>query len=360
VAGARSGPTIVFKRAEKATRFWLRRLWEFISHPLPTLTVQERSEVYLQTRHMARAGVDFYALMSLAAAIAILGLLLDSGAVIIGAMLVAPLMSPILAMALGIVQGNARMLRRAGISTFKGAILAIAVATVITGLVPALRPTSEIMARVEPNLLDLLVALAAGAAAAYATSRSSVAAALPGVAISVALVPPLCVVGYGVGSSDFEIAGGSLLLFLTNLAGIVLVGALVFLLLGFRPTRAERGAEAKRGLLIATLGVILLVLPLGFRTIRALEKERVEDQFASMLAEHADGTYEISSLKVLRERGQLVVVVRIVAPAGVFEDDLEEIRQRLQKKYSTPIRIRAAVVHATFSDLGGEKASAEK
>ena len=359
VAGARSGPTIVFKRAEKATRFWIRRLWEFISHPLPTLTVQERSEVYLQTRHMARAGVDFYALMSLAAAIAILGLLLDSGAVIIGAMLVAPLMSPILAMAHGIVQGNARMLRRAGISTFKGAIVAIAVATVITMLVPALRPTSEIMARVEPNLLDLLVALAAGAAAAYAVSRSSVAAALPGVAISVALVPPLCVVGYGVGSSDFEIAGGSLLLFLTNLAGIVLVGALVFLLLGFRPTRAERGAEAKRGLLIATLGVILLVVPLGFRTIRALEKERVEAAFASMLAERAGGTYKITSLKVVRERGQLVVDARIVASAGVFEESLEGIRQRLQKKYSTPIRIRAAIVHATFTELGRKEASAE-
>jgi uncharacterized hydrophobic protein (TIGR00271 family) len=190
VAGERSGSTIVFKRAEEATRFWIRRFWELISRPLPTLTVQERSEVYLQMRHMARAGVDFYALISLAAAIAILGLLLDSSAVIIGAMLVAPLMSPILAMANGVVQGNAVMFRRAGISTFKGAIVAIAVATVVTMLVPDLRPTGEIMARVEPNLLDLLVALAAGAAAAYAVSRAAVAAALPGVAISVALVPP--------------------------------------------------------------------------------------------------------------------------------------------------------------------------
>ena len=359
VARARSGTTVVFKRAEKATRFWIRRLWEFVSNPLPTLTVQERSEVFLQMRHMARANVDFMALISLAAAIAILGLLLDSAAVIIGAMLVAPLMSPILAMAHGIVQGNARMLRRAGISTFKGAILAIGVATVITMLVPALRPTGEIMARVEPNLLDLLVALAAGAAAAYATSRSSVAAALPGVAISVALVPPLCVVGYGVGSSNFDIAAGSLLLFLTNLVGIVLVGALVFLLLGFRPTRDERGTEARRGLLLATLGVILLLIPLGFRTIGALQKERVEAQFSEMLAEHARGTYEISSLKVVRERGQLVVVTRIVAEVGVVGEALKEIRQLLQEKHSQQIRIRAAVIHTTFRDLGGEEASAE-
>ncbi|MGB6337735.1 MAG: DUF389 domain-containing protein [Thermoanaerobaculia bacterium] len=360
VAGRRSGPTIVFKRAEKATRFWIRRLWEFVSHPLPTLTVQERSEVFLQMRHMARAGVDFYALISLAAAIAILGLLLDSAAVIIGAMLVAPLMSPILAMAHGIVQGNARMLRRAGISTFQGAILAIAVATVVTMLVPALRPTAEIMARVQPNLLDLMVALAAGAAAAYAVSRSSVAAALPGVAISVALVPPLCVVGYGVGSSNFDIAGGSLLLFLTNLVGIVLVGALVFLLLGFRPTRAERGAEARRGLLLATLSVILLLIPLGFRTIGALQKEQVEAQFSEMLAEHARGAYEISSLKVVRERGQLVVVTRIVAEVGVIGEALKEIQTRLQEEHSQPIRIRAAVVHASFRNLGGEEASAKE
>jgi uncharacterized hydrophobic protein (TIGR00271 family) len=359
IAGERTGPTIVFKRAEKATRFWIRRMWEFISNPLPTLTVQERSEVFLQMRHMARANVDFMALISLAAAIAILGLLLDSSAVIIGAMLVAPLMSPILAMAHGIVQGNARMLRRAGISTFKGAILAIGVATIITMLVPALRPTAEIMARVEPNLLDLLVALAAGAAAAYAVSRSSVAAALPGVAISVALVPPLCVVGYGVGSSDFEIAAGSLLLFLTNLVGIVLVGALVFLLLGFRPTRAERGTEARRGLLLATFGVILLLIPLGFRTIGAVQKERVESQFSELLTEHARGTYEISSLKVVRERGQLVVVTRLVAEVGVLGEALKEIQPRLQEKHSQQIRIRAAVVHASFRNLGGEEASAE-
>jgi uncharacterized hydrophobic protein (TIGR00271 family) len=359
VAAARSGLTIVFKRAEKATRFWIRRLWEFISHPLPTLTVQERSEVLQQMRHMARANVDFMALISLAAAIAILGLLLDSAAVIIGAMLVAPLMSPILAMAHGIVQGNARMLRRAGISTFKGAILAIGVATVITMLVPALRPTGEIMARVEPNLLDLLVALAAGAAAAYAVSRSSVAAALPGVAISVALVPPLCVVGYGIGSSNFDIAAGSLLLFLTNLVGIVLVGSIVFLLLGFRPTRAERGSEARRGLLVATVGVILLLIPLGFRTIGALQKEQVEAQFSEMLAEHARGTYEISSLKVVRERGQLVVVTRIVAEVGVVGEALKEIQPRLQEEQGKPIRIRAAVVHASFRNVGGQAASAD-
>ncbi|MGB6641638.1 MAG: DUF389 domain-containing protein, partial [Thermoanaerobaculia bacterium] len=179
-------------------------------------------------------------------------------------------------------------------------------------------------------------------------------------AISVALVPPLCVVGYGVGSSNFDIAGGSLLLFLTNLVGIVLVGALVFLLLGFRPTRAERGAEARRGLLLATLSVILLLIPLGFRTIGALQKEQVEAQFSEMLAEHARGAYEISSLKVVRERGQLVVVTRIVAEVGVIGEALKEIQTRLQEEHSQPIRIRAAVVHASFRNLGGEEASAKE
>jgi uncharacterized hydrophobic protein (TIGR00271 family) len=120
-----------------------------------------------------------------------------------------------------------------------------------------LEPTAEILSRTSPNVLDLLVALLSGAAAAYAVSRSQLAAALPGVAIAAALVPPLCVVGYGLGTGQFDIALGSSLLFVTNLAAIVVAAAAIFLLLGFRPPlRLERGQQARQGL---NLALILLL-----------------------------------------------------------------------------------------------------
>ncbi|MGB5392412.1 MAG: hypothetical protein WBP10_19730, partial [Thermoanaerobaculia bacterium] len=110
VARARGSATLVVKRAEAAMHFWKRRLWEMLNRILPTLPVKERSDVYSQMAEAARADVDFYALISLSSGIALFGLLLDSSAVIIGAMLVAPLMSPILSLAQGIVQGNPHLI----------------------------------------------------------------------------------------------------------------------------------------------------------------------------------------------------------------------------------------------------------
>ncbi len=169
------------KRAEAAMRFWQRRLWEFLARydaDPDGARSAPRSTPRCGTR--SRADADFYAYISLSSAIAILGLLLNSAAVIIGAMLVAPLMSPILATAQGIVQGNLRMIQRAGATTLKGASVAIGVATVITALFLELLPTDEILARTAPNLLDLGVALAAGAVGAWAVSRASGLRRCPG------------------------------------------------------------------------------------------------------------------------------------------------------------------------------------
>ena len=136
VARARTGATLVVKRAEAAMHFWKRRIWELLTRILPTLSVSERSEVYSQMAEDARADLDFYTLMSLSTSIALLGLLLDSSTVIIGAMLVAPLMSPILSLAQGIVQGNPHLIQRAGASTFKGTVVSIGVSTALTLLLP--------------------------------------------------------------------------------------------------------------------------------------------------------------------------------------------------------------------------------
>jgi uncharacterized hydrophobic protein (TIGR00271 family) len=352
IARSRRTASIVVKRAEKVTRFWLRRFWELLSGPLPQLSVSERSEVYSQMRLSARATVDFYMLTSLASAIALLGLLLNSSAVIIGAMLVAPLMSPILATAQGIVQGNAYLIRRALVSTIKGTATSVSVATGLTLLLPSTVPTSEIMARVEPNLLDLLVAMAAGGAAAYAMSRKSVAAALPGVAISVALVPPLCVVGYGLGSSQMSIAWGALVLFLTNLVGIVLVGAVIFLLLGFRPTQVERGAKARRAAVVAFVSLALLIIPLGLATLSEVREQRIRTQLGQMLDRVGDKRVESSSYTIRQEKGVFVIQGRVWVYDEISDREFAQFRLRLEEATGVPIRLRVTVVRATLAEVG--------
>jgi uncharacterized hydrophobic protein (TIGR00271 family) len=360
IARSREAASIVVKRAEKVTRFWRRRLWELLSGPMPQLSVSERSEVYSQMRHSARATVDFYMLTSLAAAIALLGLLLNSSAVIIGAMLVAPLMSPILATAQGIVQGNLYLIRRAFASTIKGSAAAVGVATGLTLLLPVTAPTSEILARVEPNLLDLMVAMAAGGAAAYAMSRKSVAAALPGVAISVALVPPLCVVGYGLGSSQLTIAWGALVLFLTNLVGIVLVGAVIFLLLGFRPTQVERGAQARRAAVIAFAGLALLIIPLGLTTLSEVREQRIRAQLEQMLDKIGGERVESRSYSIREKKGVFLIEGRIWVFDEISDSEFEQFRLRLEKATGVPIRLRVTVVKARLAEVGPTAKSTAK
>ena len=353
VARAREGATLIVKRAEATIGFWRRRIWEVLTRILPTLTAKERAEVFGQMAQDARANVDFYTLISLSSAIALFGLLLDSSAVIIGAMLVAPLMSPILSLAHGIVQGNAHLLQRAGASTFKGTVVSIGVSTALTLLLPGVRATPEILARVNPNLLDLGVAMAAGAAAAYAVSRKSVAAALPGVAISVALVPPLCVVGYGLGSSQFDIAGGALLLYLTNLAGIVLVGVVIFLMVGFRPTRAERGMKARQAALVAAIGLLLVAIPLGVTTVRVAGERNLQREMFEILGELDTDVFDVESYAIRKDRDGFTVTGTIYAYEEIRPGRVDEVQRRLSEAAGAPVKMRVTIVPATLSEAGG-------
>ena len=274
---------------------------KFWSSP-PTLSRSEQAAVYNQMRHNARANADFYVMILLSSSIAFFGLLQNSVAVIIGAMLVAPLMSPMIAIAHSIVMGNLSMFRRAATSTLSGMLGAIAIAAILTFVLPYVKqvpPGDQILGRTHPNILDLYVALASGAAAAYALSRKGVAAALPGVAIAAALVPPLCVVGYGLGSLQWEIANGALLLFLTNLAAIVFASAVTFLLLGFRPTRDERSQNVRRGVAVAITGLAIVTVPLAFATLNAIGQLNAQLTVGRVLEEMLPADYaDVDDLSV--------------------------------------------------------------
>lgn len=176
----------------------------------------------------------------LAAGIATLGLVLNSPAVIIGAMLISPLMNPILASGLALATGNIVLGLRAFFSLVLSCAAAIAFAVLLVAVLPFREMTSEIVARTQPNILDLLIALFSGAVGSVAICREvkGVVTSIPGVAIAVALMPPLCVVGYGIGlalvfdtETGWRVAGGGGLLFLTNLVAITLTAMLVFLAL---------------------------------------------------------------------------------------------------------------------------------
>lgn len=353
VANNRQQATIIVKGGESMRYFWSRKLLSLISSILPQLPREQQAEVYAQMGRAAKATIDFYVLMFLASAIATLGLLLNSSGVIIGAMLVAPLMSPILAIATGVVHGNLLMIRRGVRSTLLGILLALAVSTTITILTPMQLADSEILARTQPNMLDLFVALAAGAAAAYGVSRESVPAALPGVAISVALVPPLCVVGFGLGASDFATAGGALLLFLTNFSAIIVIGAVVFYLLGFRPTEASRKGRFERAVAVALLLLALITIPLGFSTRHFAQIHSLKLRVSRIIARQVAERMTITNFQVSSRRGIFTVNLAIDAyQDDITRHDLRRAQTALSKSIGAPVRLRATVRKAELFEIG--------
>ena len=190
------------------------------------------SKVIDEITYGSQPAFRFYMLVAISTMIACIGLVANSNAVIIGAMLVAPLMVPIFGISLALVRGNTTLLLRALRAEIVGIILAIGIATFF-GLLPlAIEVTPEMLARTQPNLLDLMVAVFAGLAGSYAMVNERLNPALPGVAIATAIVPPLANCGLCLAVGAYHGALGSFLLFFANFLPILLVPSLIFIASG--------------------------------------------------------------------------------------------------------------------------------
>ena len=228
------GPCVLVSRSQSAGRRSVRTWRRVLNWVRPALTPFEQDEIIRGSQFNATLDIDFVALIFISANIATLGLMLNSAAVIIGAMLVAPLMTPLIALSAALTVGRVRIAARAFTTLMLGVLLALAMAFVIGATLPFNLPTAEMLARGTPTLLDAGVALASGVVGAYATARKDIPAALAGVAIAAALMPPLCTVGLGLAFGDFDLAFGAAVLFATNIICIIMAGIGVFLWLGMR------------------------------------------------------------------------------------------------------------------------------
>ncbi len=239
-----------------------RRVEAILQRTVPQLHREERLGLVERVQSSSSWNFDFVALMSLATLIAALGLVQNSSAVIIGAMLVAPLMTPILGLGLALVQGNDHLARRALRTVVLGVVTAFLIG-LVTGLVHTAfaGATPEMSARGWPDLTDLAIAFVAGLAAAYASSRPGLVAALPGVAIAAALVPPIATSGLALAVGEYSLAGGAALLFLVNAVAIVLAGAVSLWAVGLRHLSTGSKLARRVGwsslLLLLALGMLL-------------------------------------------------------------------------------------------------------
>ena len=307
-----------------------------------------QSSLYIDGTPMRTAASSkFWVLLVLAAIIATAGVVADSTATVIGAMIVAPLMTPILGSALAIVLADRRHLIRSVALVVLGALAVIAIAYVIGFFVhplDAYQSNSQVASRINPRLIDLLAALATGTVGAFALVRSDISDALPGVAIAISLVPPLAVVGLLLEVNRFTEAGGALLLFATNFAAIVATGTAVLLAFRVRDVAKSAGipvaALTGRTLAMVVSGVVLVTIPL---TIGSISVAR-DQQLAATATPIARAWAEKQgwAIATVQASGGQVVVTALGPPPQV---DPEALRREFDQAglESADLQIRLVV-----------------
>jgi uncharacterized hydrophobic protein (TIGR00271 family) len=290
----------------------------------------------------------FVSLMMLSTAIAVFGILGDSTAVVIGAMLVAPLMFPVLGGAAAIVMGWPRRIVNRALLVAAGSLLAVLLAAAISFVIPG-RATplpAELMARTSPNLLDLGIALAAGAAGAYGQVRRHAADALTGVAVAVALVPPLAVVGITLQLTEWQLAVGAALLFLANVVGIVIAASATFLAAGFVPGRnpLKGHTQILRGVSWAAIAAIIVVLPMQFGRGAVLPVSDPTEEVTAVVEDYVferGATTEVVDVEVDVDSG--FTKIDVVVASSIAAPLVDPLAQRLAEYLSSPVQLRLLV-----------------
>ena len=233
-------------------------------------------KIFIEGPRTTRRLVNFFALLLLATVIATYGVLSDSTATVIGAMIVAPLMGPIMATTAGVIMGSLVRAARALALVAVGVVAVIALSYVLTLIVPSITisfsSNSQISSRVNPGLLALLTALASGAAGAFIVAREEIADSMGGVAIAISLVPPLCVVGIALSQGHWAAAAGAGLLFITNFLAILLAGGLMLWFSGLNEvgTAGEHRQVRRVGFALIVVASVLVAIPLTLTARRVI------------------------------------------------------------------------------------------
>ncbi|NJC96579.1 MAG: DUF389 domain-containing protein, partial [Anaerolineae bacterium] len=330
------------------------QLIKAINRLIHPMSAAERKEVIDEITPSASPGFDFFLLVVLSCSIATLGLVINSPAVIIGAMLLAPLMSPIIGIGLASIIGGDKLIETSTMTLLKGAGLAVLLSCLMT-LVSRYLPfvalqelPSEVLARTRPTPIDLVIALAGGLAAAYAMTRPNLSAALPGVAIATALMPPLCTVGIGVALARWDVAGGAALLFITNAVTIAFASALVFFLRGFSAEARRAGKRLPRSLVLSAILVMILLIPLTFYSVKFFEDAAQNRLINTIVSQEVGrlGDVQLVDTQVIHQDGTIDMMITIRTHKAIDYEAVVTLQEAIVAGINRPVSLRVEQVIA--------------
>ena len=330
---------------------WLQHIPVFLFNE-QKLTQTRKAIVLNDLVDSSSPGMDYFILILLSCTIATFGLLTNSAAVIIGAMLVAPLMSPILSLSMASISGLSRLFKRSLIAIFEGSGIAILLSALIAFLsyrlpfgVTATIP-NEVLARTSPSPMDLGIAVAGGAAAAYALAHPRLTAALPGVAIATALMPPLCVIGFGIAFMNSSIIFGSSLLFVTNLVAIAFAGIITFAAMGFGPRNMKETNKISRSLSISTFLVVVIGLLLAALAWNTISEARLYSHARTIILDSIDRytTANLIDLTITSESEVKNISVTLRTTRDLTYAEVEEMQTEMAEELNSPVALEIIVV----------------
>lgn len=317
----------MYKKIKFLVKKFIERNASKINHEEVINTIVKESEI----------SVGYFGFLIVANLIALLGLIQNSAPVIIGAMLISPLMGPILSFGYAFISGEKNIWWKSIKKLILSIFLTIVIAAIVTIFLPLKNITSEIISRTSPNFYDLLIAFLAGMAGAVAlcTKKNYIIIA-SGVAISTAVIPPLSVTGFGIGIGSFKIASGSFGLFFTNAVAIIISTCIMFLLYGFKP-RTITGADIsalKRRITYLSIVLFIISIPLMYTLYKSVTDIKLRMNIEKILKQEFDkpGISRLSYFNLQKKTNSIDLYATVNTTKYIQQDNIKTLEEKISKE----------------------------
>ena len=304
-----------------------------------------QKKVYYEIKESAQGDFDFFVLTIFSGIIITLGLVVDSSAVVIGGMLLAPLVWPILSLSLGIVKGRSKLIQDSVFTLLKSALLIFVIAVIIGAISPsyALKGT-EFLSRTSPTIFELFIALAAGFVGAFVIAYPKIGAAIAGVVIAAALVPPIAVMGVSVAHGNIALAGGAFILYLSNLIAVTFSSSVLFFVARFKGPSSEKGQERmKSNMRWTLLFLLVLTAPLFLITSNTI-KENKQQKIVREIVSATIPEAVITNVSIDDKSEVLIINITIQSSENLTGSQISDLEDILSKGMGKEVVSRITVV----------------
>ncbi|MBD3362790.1 TIGR00341 family protein [Candidatus Dojkabacteria bacterium] len=326
-------------------------------HPLGKLSKKERKklqdELVSKVEIEIQLNLEYMLLLVTATIIATLGILNNNSVVVIGAMIISPLFWPILGIVLAIITSKKRLIRKAFFSFIASFVITIFISAIVTFVFPIKTLTNEILIRTNPTLIDIIIALATSVIGVAAMYYPGISSSSTGVALSISLIPPLCVVGIGSALGNLEVFSNSLILFAGNVGAIIFAGVLTLFLLKFRPHKKEEVKTFRLGLFMSGVFLFFLSIPLGFYLYDTVQETNLKTDITNTLTteiHQISSDIEIDDIRIQlptnleHEEIKITATVHVPGEINISSNRQNRIIQAIQTQTNNNVDLQINII----------------